>query len=495
MGYAGYTYREQIKPIIDPYWSPVLTQAAPVTNLLTQGAPLTNLLTPDFNVTPTVTRTPPQQPTPEPTWTPSSGQGPISTPGQSGGGAAGPIAPPLPLDENILAAMANLEEQVQAVRSLPGPLNLEREILSTDKLRQMMQTKLVDEAALAQQPTAEIVLKALGFIQNDFDLTQAMLNTRGDAVGGFYDPDLNKVNLVGSGFGAIEKYIYAHEYLHAVQDANFDLNSLGLYPTCTKPAQACLAVRALVEGEASLAHQLWLEQVPPEDGPEEMRDYLAPATLFPDTTNPQYFGMQNTFAFEYGLTFVSDLYENGGWNAINRAYANLPDTTEQVIHPDKYLQREQPLFLDHPDLSPVFRNNWEFIRRDSLGEWDTYLLLAYNAYPDAQRPAPEARVAAEGWGADEYRVYYDPVNNDVFLSAYWIWDSAADAKQFHTALLPSISTRFGSTEVDGPGESGECWSLALQTSCLYLNDKWVLWLYSDNQEILEAAKAKFTKFP
>jgi len=497
IGYAGYTYRDQIKPVVDPYLSPILTKAAPVTDLLTQGAPLTVLLTPGFNITPTITSTPPLQPTPEPTWTPSGNQAPVSTQG-SNQAAPGPatITPtPLPLDEGMVAEMESVEEQVRTVRGLPGPLNVDREILPNYRLQQIMAGTLIDDDVLAQLETEEIVLRALGFINDTYDLTLATINSRADALGGFYDPTLNKIYLVGEDFQGVEQYIYAHEYAHTLQDANFDLNSLGLYPTCTKPSQACLAIRALVEGEATLVDQQWLEQYPPEVGSEEISNYEPPARLFQDGAEPAYFAMNTSFAVDYGLSFVNYLYENGGWKAVNRAYGVLPETTEQVLHPTKYQQRELPLYLNHPDLSPVFRNDWEFIRSDSLGEWGTYLLLAYNDFTDARRPVQEARVAAEGWGADEFRVYHNSATNKVFLSAYWIWDTPADINQFYTSLLPYVSTRFGSNVVDGPGEEGVCWSYVGQISCLYKNDTGVLWLYSDDQEILAAAKERFTKFP
>ena len=497
LGYGGYYYQDQIKPYVQPFWSSAKTIAAPVTDLLTQGAPITYLLTPGFNNTPTSTMVPQQQPTSEPTWTPSTGQLTGSSAGAnpSSGGAIAITPTPIPLGEEIITAMQGLEEQIKMVRNLPGPINLEREIMTNQKLRQFMQERLIDDETLTELQAEEIVLRALGFINAEYDLTQARLNARGDALGGYYDPDLNKLNLVGSGFDGVETYIYAHEYAHALQDANFDLNSLGYTPSCTKSIQACLATRALVEGEASLVNQLWLEQFPPETGLEEINNYQPPAALFQEQADPPYYAMNNVFAYEYGLAFVEFLQENGGWNAVNRAYAALPETTEQILHPAKYQQRELPLFLDHPDLSPVFRNDWELLRRESLGEWETYLLLAYNDFTEARRPTQEAQVAAEGWGSDEYRVYFNPATEDVFLSVYWIWDNADEASQFYNSLLPSLSTRFGRNAIDGPGESGMCWFFSEQTSCLYQNEKWVLWLYSTNRETLEAAKEKFTKLP
>ncbi|NIW45348.1 MAG: hypothetical protein GWN30_11515 [Gammaproteobacteria bacterium] len=241
--------------------------------------------------------------------------------------------------------------------------------------------------------------------------------------------------------------------------------------------------------------QLWLEQYPPEEGAEDILEFQPPPALFQDEVEPAYFTMNTFFAYVYGPSFVEFLYEDGGWTRVNRAYGFQPDTTEQILHPEKYQQGDPPIFLSHPDLTSVFGGDWELIRRDSLGEWASYLLLAYNDFPEARRLEDEAQAAAAGWGDDQYWVYYDPTNNDVFLSVYWIWETTEDADEFFDSLLASTSARFGTNEVEGPGESGRCFSLTQQVSCIYQNQEHVLWLYSDNAETLEAAKEKFTKFP
>jgi hypothetical protein len=497
LSYGGYYYQDELKPYVDPVLSPIKTWVAPVSDLLTQGAPLTYLLTPGYNITPTSTNPPPQQPTGEPTWTPAGNQagGGIPPSNQVPTWTPTPMPTPLPLSEETIASMTALEEQVKTVRNLPGPLNIERELMTKDKLRAVMENQLIDEEVIERLKNDETVLRALGFINADYDLVQAGLNSRGDALGGYYDPDVNKINLIGGSFFGVEKYAYVHEYAHAIQDANFDLNRLGLFPDCAKPLQACLAARALVEGDASLVAQSWFQEFPPEEGAADIQDFQPPPALFEVEAEPAYFAMNTVFAYDQGKNFVEELYEAGGWNRVNRAYAALPETTEQILHPSKYLQGEPPVFLDHPDLSPVFAYEWDLIRRDSLGEWESYLLLAYNDYPAARQPETEAATAAEGWGADEYRVYTHPEQNDVFLSAYWIWDTAEDSDQFYNLMLSYVASRFGTSEVDGPGESGRCWYSAEQMSCVYQNDNQVLWLHSDNLEILEAAQARFTKFP
>lgn len=497
LGYGGYTYQDELKPYIEPVVSPIRTWVAPVSDLLTQGAPLTYMLTPGYNNTPTSTNPVPQQPTGEPTWTPAGNQaaGSTQSSNQAPAWTPTPMPTPLPLSEDTIGVMVELEEQVKAARGLPGPLNIDRELMPPDKLRGVMESLLIDAEVRDLLRTDEIVLRALGFINGSYDLIQAGLNARGDALGGYYDPVSNKINLIGSTFVGGEQFAYVHEYAHAIQDANFDLNRLGLFPECSSSYQACLAARALVEGDASLAVERWLEDFPPEEDISDALDILPQSALFGSEAEPAYFAMNNYFAYEHGQNFVEELYNAGGWNRVNRVYASLPTTTEQILHPNKYLQGEQPAFLDHPDLSPVFANEWDLIRRDALGEWESYLLLAFNDYPAARQAEADAADAAEGWAVDEYRVYYQPDLNDVFLSAYWIWDTQEDSDEFYNLMLAYVSARFGTNEVDGPGENGRCWYLSEQMSCVYQNEKQVLWLLSDNLEALEDGHARFTKFP
>ena len=52
------------------------------------------------------------------------------------------------------------------------------------------------------------------------------------------------------------------------------------------------------------------------------------------------------FPYQPGLIFVNGIWARGGWEAIDRAYARLPDSTEQVLHPEKYEAREMPVEVE-----------------------------------------------------------------------------------------------------------------------------------------------------
>ncbi len=502
LGYVGYLFRDQIKTTVEPYWAqvepyfePVQTFVAPVSMMLTEKAPITALLTPDYFVTPSPTAEPPSQPTAEPTWTPQGGSGALPP---DGGSSLQPNQTPVStpvfsqLTEEELAVAATIEEDVSSVRTQAGPAQLERELVSESGLYQAMSNYLLTEENLAQLAVDQIVLQAFGFINGDTDLTRGFISSKADPVGGYFDQDEGIIYVVGSEFGPGQQYIYAHEYAHAIQDVNFGLQKLGIYPNCEKSFQACLASQAIVEGEATLVENLWYALHPPAGNLNEFLDQI-PSVRFDDGTIPAYYRMNAQFPFEQGLEFVRSIYEEGGWKAVNRLYGYLPATTEQILHPEKYQRGEEGADMSHPDLTLVLKDGWELVRDESLGEWETFLLLAYNDYPDASLPVGAAEAAAAGWAGDEYQVYYNADTGKTFLSAYWLWETDDDANDFYNRLTSYVNVRLFSSEVDGPGD-GICWFHNQQMSCIYRSGRFILWLHTDEITLIEQVLPRFTKF-
>ncbi len=488
-GVFGYLNQELVKEIATPYMPMVMTQAAPITGLLPQFQPTSTPL-------PSVTDTPILRPTLPPTWTPSPTKIPTLTPFPTKTVAVTPSATleSLPLPPDTVAEMETIQQQVIELRQLNPAGYVSNDIMPKLKLRMVMEDWMIDEAYLEELSLDEIAYRALGLVNSNYNLVDAALNTRGDAIGGFYMPEYDEVFVIGTGFYGVEKYIYAHEYAHALQDANFDLNNIGIYPRCQKAAQTCQAIQSLVEGDATLTQLMWLETYPPVLEQNDILRFQPPSTLFQADAAPPFFALDALFPYTYGYEFVNYLYQNGGWGAVNKAYRLLPDTTEQVIHPEKYLSREGAQQVSDPDLAGIFPEGWEQIKSDSLGEWKTYLLLAAPDYTAAKRLDTEAATAAAGWGGDHYQVYYNSENQQTLMAVHWLWESNSDANEFYNSFNASLNGRFQNAAIDGPG-TGLCWLYDGQYSCLYKQDRHILWLYSQDLGLLETAHAEFTYFP
>jgi len=72
------------------------------------------------------------------------------------------------------------------------------------------------------------------------------------------------------------------------------------------------------------------------------------------------------FPYLQGWGFVNRVRSECGWAAVDKLYADLPESTEQIIHPDRYIdRRDRPVRIAlEKDI-----NGWETVCEDSLGMW------------------------------------------------------------------------------------------------------------------------------
>jgi len=338
-------------------------------------------------------------------------------------------------------------------------------------------------------------LSALGLIKPTYDLFTNTLNGISDGLGGFYTPWTKQIYVIGEDWTGLERWVYSHEYDHALTDAHFDIAGMGVYPVCAGDEQRCDAIRALVEGDATLLMQLWFRQyATPQDYQDIKRLSLGQNnTTLPEQFPPPYAGQQGAFPYREGLAFVTYLYEKGNWAEVNKAYQNPPQSTEQILHPLKYVQAEAPIKVEAPSLAGAIGAEWRLLKTNSLGEWMTYLLLSYSADLPAQLDNNTGGTAATGWGGDTYQVYYNDGTGDTILAAHWVWDTPKDADEFKTAMLVYQNQRFRGAKANR--SEGDCWEANNQASCVFTTGSETLWLLAPNQTILNAVLAKYSNFP
>jgi hypothetical protein len=137
---------------------------------------------------------------------------------------------------------------------------------------------------------------------------------------------------------------------------------------------------------------------------------------------------QLTFPYTAGEAFVSRLMEVGGgtWAVVDAALrARPPVSTEQVMHPQAYLEVEQPDPVSLGGPRAAVGAGWKPVRAGTMGEWMTGRLLAGGG-------GTGAKDAAAGWGGDRYALLAR--GDDRALLARWTWDSDRDADEFTAAL-------------------------------------------------------------
>ena len=198
--------------------------------------------------------------------------------------------------------------------------------------------------------------------------------------------------------------------------------------------------------------------------------------------------MQDSLFFpdEAGLLFVSALYNEGGWDAVNAAYADLPRSTEQILHRERYPD-DVPVEVTLPPLTDTLGSGWRLVDQDVLGEFGLQLYL------DVQLSRADADAAAEGWGGDGYAVYWREDESGFVLVLQLVWDTPADAVEFFTGYVEFAEARFGK----GPARTEEdhLWWSGQDVMLLAQNEQdETLVLIAPDQATLEAVYALFPEF-
>jgi hypothetical protein len=127
-----------------------------------------------------------------------------------------------------------------------------------------------------------------------------------------------------------------------------------------------------------------------------------------------------------GRDFIRALHGQGGWPAVRKAWDDPPRSTEQVLHPEKYMAREEPRRVSGRSAPAGGR----LIQEGVLGEALTRTLLGEGS--DA---------AAAGWGGDLYQVW--DVGGRTLVVWRTEWDNAADGREFQDSAIRRFTRSHG----------------------------------------------------
>ena len=251
--------------------------------------------------------------------------------------------------EDRLDAIALKTSVVRELSAL-GPI--ERRFITQDEARQLFLDDL--EEASEEMAIDERVYTRLGIIESGVDLKELQASVLSDIVLGLYDSEEDVIYVVSDSadFGLMDELTAAHEYVHALQQLHFDYKTTreGIEGNSDKMQ----ALRGLIEGDASLAQFLYEWRVFDERLKEALKaeQEAESSDMSAFLSAPSF--IRQTIAYPYvdGPQFAFSLFiQNEDFTAVNAAFERIPESTEQVIHPEKYMASEQPLTVDMPNLA------------------------------------------------------------------------------------------------------------------------------------------------
>jgi hypothetical protein len=326
------------------------------------------------------------------------------------------------------------------------------------------------DVALAEELTTDVLAEemafysAFDFLEPDYDLYEQYLSLYSAQIAGFYDPETKNMNVLvltretlGDELPLLEQIIYVHEYVHTLQDMNFDLAAY-LEATESITTDEALAWLALVEGDATYVMNLFTVFIAEENPLGTMMQLLASGLQVGGLTlpagTPDILGAELLFPYEDGASFVTALREENGWSSVDDAFAMPPVSTEQILHPEKYIAGEMPQEVTLANLSAELGDGWFIVTEGRMGEFHLRQYLA------AQISGSDARQAAAGWGGDAFIIYQTEAGEQAWALSL-VWDSPEDETQFREAYQEFAAERFDEAVADAP-----CWTDDVQVTCL-----------------------------
>jgi hypothetical protein len=345
-------------------------------------------------------------------------------------------------DEELDAYVARAMARVEYLRESEFDSEVPVEVLSREEFQRQRGENATSNASF--DAWNDQVWEALFVIGEDREANEALQSATGETTAGFYAPSDDRIRIITDSPDSptIDNATLVHELVHALQDQDGDL---GERITATETQDAGLATDGVVEGEANYIEQRYTNRCGAEwDCVETPGSGGGPG-------EPPNLGILLTLLQPYsdGPVYIDWLIERGGWEAVEGAFEDPPQSTEQVIH----LTDEEPIPIEYTDRA---RNGWETFPNqgeggsDTVGEASMYVMFWYQARTARAQtvsPASVTRTTSQydiynydaepsaGWGNDRVFPYHKGSGEDAQYGYVWVteWDSEQDAEEFAEA--------------------------------------------------------------
>jgi hypothetical protein len=288
---------------------------------------------------------------------------------------------------------------VEKETSLPFTAPVTVTVLAADAFTARLNAVRLNPA-MDRARRAEGTLKALGIVEPNVNLADQVKRLSTGSVAALYDVKANELVIKSGQLTPFVLKTIVHEMVRADYDQHFELDR----PNLVNPDdETGVAWDSLVEGTATRIENRFIAALPDNDKKSIQAEQQRIAGQVPKDL-PDWVLVEYAFPYGSGPKFVDAVLSAGGPARLDAAFQAPPTTTEQIIHPEKFLAGEGPKAMGNPPADgPV-------IRSGSLGQLLVSLMLAQVLDPG------DAESAADGWGADRYVAWQNGGQTCVRLS-------------------------------------------------------------------------------
>ncbi len=353
----------------------------------------------------------------------------------------------VPTDDSTLIKIADeVLAKVSQLRGLEVKASVAKGVKSREEIRRYLSERIREEYQPEELEIEGRFLKKLRLIPQDMDLYEFAMNLLTEQVAGYYDPKRKTFYIADWLSAESQKPIMAHELTHALQDQHFDVRPF--LKRIKGNDDRMMARTAVLEGEAvAVMIDYMLEPMGMTFvNLPDLRQFMGLAqSMQADefklyATAPAYQKETVIFPYVSGLTFFQAYRRAHDWAEVGKIYADLPDSTEQILHPEKYMtERDYPTEVPPEGASLLPGDGWKSIYSNVLGEFATQLLVK-EFLGDAQ-----AEKAAAGWDGDCAELLENEAGEEAVVMRF-VFDTERDAREFKEAYTELLTRKYKAAE-------------------------------------------------
>ncbi len=339
------------------------------------------------------------------------------------------------------------KETIQIVRRLRFKSEINLVAMTREQVNKMLREKTPDDPTDEETRADGEAGALVGLLPSGTHLESASMQLIDNQVAAFYDFRRKEMVVIEGGLteaieGAMERagmrdmigyMILAHEYTHALQDQHFDLGAS--LKKLRYDTDRELALRSVCEGDATLAGWDYMLGGMDDRTMKMLETHVADATkAYTGKTNGVPAALTAAFVFPYtdGLRFVIAAYRRGGWSAVDALYRNPPQSTQQIMEPERYFDHPTlPVDIDLSGYQPLMKD-WHKIEDDRYGELGLQLILQRGL----GMHSPDVNLARQ-WAGDQMAI----LGKGKAITVLWIvaFRDAGSTTRFQAAYAKVLS--------------------------------------------------------
>jgi hypothetical protein len=349
--------------------------------------------------------------------------------------------------DKLLAETDAIAATVAKIRGLELKKPIARGIMSREQIEKRVLERIGEEYGGDELAAEARAAKKLGLLPMDADYQGVVVGLLTEQIAGFYDPVVKELYLADWIAVSEQRIVMAHEICHALQDQHFDL--VKFVKPIKDNADAQLARQALVEGDGvALMVEFMFREMKVKLDPwaddtivNQMSNMGSMPGMEKFEKAPPFLKDGLMFPYVEGLRLVAFTRRHHPWSRVDDMFKKPPESTEQVMHPEKYFAGEKPVAIKAPAVKSL--KKWKVVYSNVLGE------LGWGSWLRTHGVKPErAKDAAAGWGGDRYVVLAPPGDDGKDVEAtvlvlVSVWDADADADEAWDGARDAVSGLVG----------------------------------------------------